>query len=235
MALAMPFLAIGFFRPLSHVIASASVNISTIATLAGCGVIVGLAYLFVQRFDLWLMNFLTTLEHELTHAISGLPFGIIPVGIAATGRRGGFTPGIGVLGPLSAMGAPFSALAPYFFPTLSGAAILLIWYFDKLSSGWVAPLIGCTLGYDTFSNVAETIECLWHDGGVHPLSGTEGNDLTFVGALPSLVIIPVLSVICYGAVLSFVFGRTEGVLPYFSNGLQGILEAAQWTLRWMQS
>jgi hypothetical protein len=206
--IAAPFLFYGFGRETLRII----FNMSTgdprwFAFLAG-GVIFFPCFFLAKRLIPGTWNYLQTLEHEMTHLLIGLLFLKIPVGIRVSAHEGGEVRQIG----LGTTGQTWIALAPYFFPTIS-LAVLIVAYLASLETKLLLGFLGWTTAFHFVTNWAET--------------SFRQPDLKKAGWMKSLLILPVMNVICYGAVLAFVAGGGKGFGNFWVEGLSGALGYAK--------
>ncbi|HEX7957722.1 MAG TPA: hypothetical protein VF508_12300, partial [Pyrinomonadaceae bacterium] len=159
---ALPFLAWGYGAQLFHILGTLSMRSSAVRySLVGVAAFLPVAW--VMRRYLWKpWEFVCTLEHEVTHAVAGLPFLLFPRGMRVTATEGGhlrqFWYGPLWLAPLCGPGTLFSGLAPYFLPTVSYAMIGL-----SLLFSWQTPWVSMTLGFVTAFHVVSTwLETRYH-------------------------------------------------------------------------
>lgn len=139
-------------------------------------------------------SWLETFEHEMAHLLIGLLFLKIPVGIRVSAHEGGEVRQIG----RGTTGQTWVTLAPYFFPTVS-IAVAVVGYIADLGSPVLLGLLGWTTSFHLVTNWAET--------------SFRQPDLKKVGFLKTILILPVMNLICYGAVLAFVAGSFGGFFP----------------------
>lgn len=139
-------------------------------------------------------TFLSTLEHELTHALFAIVTFHKVTGLRATWRSGGH---VTYQGP----GNWLITVAPYFFPTIClfilVASVLLPTSFHTTVSG----LMGFAIGYHVTSTYHET-----HAGQ---------SDLKKAGWPFCLLFLPTANIISYGVLLSFCYGGTQQMLAFF--------------------
>lgn len=197
---ALPFLFYGFGSETLRVVSQVSIRDSRwLAFFAGA--IIFLPCLFIgKRIFPSLWNYLETLEHELTHLLIGLLFLKIPVGIRVSAHEGGEVRQIG----LGTTGQTWVSLAPYFFPTVS-LAVLIVAYFFSLNALYLLALLGWTTAFHLVSNWGET--------------SFRQPDLQKVGILKSILILPVMNLICYGSILAFVANGGKGFSSFWYEGL----------------
>jgi hypothetical protein len=95
------------------------------------------------------IGFWATLEHELTHALFAWATFHRVVGFSATMRSGGHIRYTG-------KGNWLIAIAPYFFPTLSLLAIVILTFAPKHHMAVGGFVLGVTVAYHVFSTWSET-------------------------------------------------------------------------------
>lgn len=197
---AVPFLFYGFGRETLELVPQISLgNSRWLAFLTGAGVFVPSLFVAKRLFPAtW--SYLQTLEHELTHLLAGLLFLKIPVGIRVSAHEGGEVRQIG----LGTTGHTWVTLAPYFFPTVS-LIVLIFAYFANLNSGLLLGILGWTTAFHLVTNWSET--------------SFRQPDLQKAGLLKTLLILPVMNLICYGSVLAFVAGGGKGFGAFWSQGI----------------
>jgi hypothetical protein len=132
-------------------------------------------------------SFLSTLEHELTHALFALATFHKVTGLRASWRSGGHM-------TYQGSGNWLITIAPYFFPTiclfLLAASVLL----PQTLLDPIGVLMGATIAYHVTSTYRET-----HAGQ---------SDLNQVGWLFCLLFLPTANLLSYGVLLSFCYGGT---------------------------
>jgi hypothetical protein len=138
-------------------------------------------------------SFLSTLEHELTHALFAILTFHKVTGLRATWRSGGH---VTYRGP----GNWLITVAPYFFPTIC-MFILIVSIFLPASFGTpIGVLMGVAIGYHITSTYRET-----HAGQ---------SDLKKAGWLFCLLFLPAANIISYGVLISFCHGGTPQMLSF---------------------
>lgn len=143
---------------------------------------------------------LSTLEHELTHAVfAWLTFHRVR-GLRVTWSRGG---SIQVLGG----GNWLIALAPYFFPTLSVAIAIALAWIPAEHRRIANVLLGASLAYHLISTWRET-----HFGQ---------EDLKVAGRVFSVIFLPGAAVLWNGGILALAAGRLGWMLRE-SGALYGL-------------
>lgn len=201
---AVPFLFYGFGRETLGLIPQISPgNPRWFAFLVGAAAFIP-SLLVAKRLFPATWSYLQTLEHELTHLLVGLLFLKIPVGIRVSAHEGGEVRQIG----LGTTGQTWVTLAPYFFPTVS-LAVLIFAYFAGLSSGLLLGILGWTTVFHLVTNWSET--------------SFRQPDLQKAGLLKTLLILPVMNLICYGSVLAFAAGGGKGFGAFWYQGLSASL------------
>lgn len=204
--LAAPFLFVGFGRETLRIIYKFSLNDSRwLAFVVGC-VVFFPCLLIAKRVFHSAWCYLETLEHELTHLLIGLLFLKIPVGIRVSAHAGGEVRQIG----LGTTGQIWVTLAPYFFPTVS-LAVLIIAYFANLNALLLLGVLGWTTVFHLVSNWGET--------------SFRQPDLQKAGVFKTVLILPVMNLICYGAILAFVAGGGKSFSSFWLNGFKETFNA----------
>jgi hypothetical protein len=112
----------------------------------GC---VGYLLLWIVLLRRSSISFLSTLEHELTHALFALITFNKVTGLKATWRQGGHTDYEGTAHWLI-------HLAPYFFPTFSVVLLIPFAFAPPLWLPWVYLALGISVGYHLSSTLTET-------------------------------------------------------------------------------
>jgi hypothetical protein len=196
--LATPFLFYGFGRETVEIIFSVSLkNPRWWWFLIGCVAFIP-CYFAAKRLFPSLWCYLETLEHELTHLIAGLLFLKIPVGIRVSAHAGGEVRHIG----LGRTGETWITLAPYFFPTVSVFVLFLAYLFET-GTPLLLGVLGWSTVFHTVTNWSET--------------SFRQPDLRKAGFVKSIVILPVMNLICYGSILAFVAGGRKGFGNFWSD------------------
>lgn len=199
--IATPFLFYGFGGETLKIISKISLgNSRWFAFLAG-GAIFFPCWFAAKRLFPGVWCYLETLEHELTHLLVGLLFLKIPVGIRVSAHEGGEVRQIG----LGTTGQTWVALAPYFFPTVS-LAVLIIAYFVGINTLPLLGILGWTTAFHLVSNWGET--------------SFRQPDLHKAGILKTILILPVMNLICYGSVLAFVADGRKGFGNFWYEGFR---------------
>lgn len=150
-----------------------------------------------SRYFQTIWNYLCTLEHECTHAIVGLLFWKIPVGMRVSAWEGGEV-------QLRGGTNLWISLAPYFLPTLSLLALLIAWIFGLAETHFFYAILGFTIAFHLVTNWNET--------------SFRQTDLQRAGYLTSILVLPVANLLFYGAILSFVFGGMKMFVSFWQNG-----------------
>ncbi len=203
---AVPFLFYGFGAEILRTLANISLKDSrSVWFLAGALVFFPFHFA-AQRIIPSTWSYLQTLEHELAHLLIGLLFLKIPVGIRVSAHEGGEVRQIG----LGTTGQTWVTLAPYFFPTVS-IFVVVIAYFASLDTKILLGVLGFTTAFHLITNWTET--------------SFRQPDLQKAGILKTLLILPVMNLICYGAVFAFVIGSSKGFGKFWTNGFAETLNA----------
>ena len=201
----VPFLFYGFGGEFLKILAKLSLaDARWLTFLAGLAIFFPCFFVARRLFSsAW--SYLETLEHEITHLLIGLLFLKIPVGIRVSAHEGGEVRQLG----FGATGQTWVALAPYFFPTIS-LFVLIIAYFIDLNTKTFLAVLGWTTAFHLVTNWSET--------------SFRQPDLQKAGILKTLLILPVMNLICYGSILAFVGGGRKGFGGFWLEGIKGALD-----------
>lgn len=206
--LAAPFLFIGFGKETLKIVSAFSFgNSRWFAFLIGA-VIFFPCFFVCKRLFYAAWCWLETFEHEITHLLIGLLFLKIPVGFRVSAHEGGEVRQIG----RGTTGQTWVSLAPYFFPTVS-LAVVIVAYFAKLDTLILLGILGWTTVFHLVSNWRET--------------SFRQPDLQKAGIIKTILILPVMNLICYGAVLSFVASGRKGFGGFWFRGFAETFSAAE--------
>lgn len=209
--IAAPSLIVGFGREFLEVLKDFSLKDSRwFAFLVGAAVFVPVHFIAKNFFNsLWC--WLETFEHELTHLLIGLLFLKIPVGFRVSAHEGGEVRQIG----FGSTGQIWVTLAPYFFPTVS-VFVLIIAYLMNLNNSTFLGILGFSTAFHLVSNWGET--------------SFRQPDLQKAGILKTILILPVMNLICYGAVLAFVAGGGKGFKNFLFEGFFTSFETVKYLI-----
>lgn len=197
--IAAPFLFVGFGKETLNIVSGFSFNDSRWFAFS-LGALIFFPCLFIAKrlfYSVWC--WLETFEHEITHLLIGLIFLKIPVGFRVSAHEGGEVRQIG----RGTFGQTWVSLAPYFFPTVS-LFVLIVAYFANLDTLTLLGILGWTTLFHLVSNWRET--------------SFRQPDLQKAGIIKTILILPVMNLICYGAVLSFVAGGGKGFGGFWYQG-----------------
>ncbi len=197
-AVFVPFLIYGFGTETIHALGKFSFsNARWQAFLIGAATFV--PTIFVMRRVLpatW--AWLETFEHELTHLIVGLLFLKVPVGFRVSAHSGGEVKHVG----WGTTGQTWVTLAPYFLPTVSIFVVLIAWVFS-IGTGYLLIALGWTTAFHLVTNWAET--------------SFRQPDLKKAGLLKTLIVLPVMNLVCYGAVIAYVAAGVSGLSGFWAH------------------
>lgn len=203
----LPFLAFGYGSKVIDVARHSYFAEPYSWFVLGCVIFIP-TWWFCRRYFRNAWEFICTLEHELTHAIVGLPFLFIPRGMRVTATRGGHVKQIWIgptfLTPLYGPGTVLSSLAPYFFPTIS--YLLIIWSFVIAESK--TPWFFITFGFATTFHVVST----WAQ------TNYRQPDLKQTGIIFSTLFLPVANLIALGGLMAFISAGAPGFCDYWIDG-----------------
>lgn len=144
----------------------------------------------------WRTTWLSTLEHELTHALFAVLTGHRVVGLKTTWKDGGHMRYLG-------RGNWIVTLAPYFFPTVCWALMLVYLIVPVIPWKVAHGLNGLAFAYHVTSTMRET-----HAGQ---------SDLKRAGFLFSFALLPTANLVCNGLVVAFSYGGPQGALSFLEN------------------
>lgn len=197
-----PFLLWGFGAETLRIATDASLSSVRVQRFAAGAIGWAAVHLWLRRR----MQFFETIEHEHTHLLFALLFFKRPKSIRADESTGG---------AVEVYGHNFMiALAPYFFPTVSAALVLIGWFVHPRYQNHLVILLGASFAYHLISTWTET--------------GPHQPDLRREGLLFSAVAIALLSVILYGAVLAYAVTGKRGFQRYWSAGWSQSRTAVVW-------
>ena len=212
--LAVPFLFYGFGRETLEIFTRFSLfNSRWLAFIIGALIFIPSLFVARRLFPAtW--SYLETLEHEMAHLLVGLLFLKIPVGLRVSAHEGGEVRQIG----LGTTGYTWVTLAPYFFPTVS-ILVLAFAYFADLNSKTLLAILGWTTAFHLVTNWSET--------------SFRQPDLRKAGLLKTLLILPVMNLICYGSVLAFVAGGAKGFGAFWYGGFRVAFDLFKYTVSYI--
>lgn len=152
-------------------------------------------------------SLLSTLEHELTHALFALLTFHRVVGFRTTWRSGGHVKYRG-------RGNWLITSAPYFFPTASLAVLIALIWVPRAYIPWVNGLLGVTMAYHITSTLSE----------VHPSQ----TDLQKVGFVFSFAFLPFVNVMAYSALLAFAHRGYVGAVALVESAFARNVQLVSW-------
>jgi hypothetical protein len=157
-------------------------------------------------------SFWSTLEHEATHILfTLLTLGRVR-GLLATHRNGGQMQHHG-------SGNWLVAISPYFFPTLSGAVMLIMLALDGDALRTAELILGVTVAYHVASTYSET--------------NRHQTDLQLVGFRFSWAFLPAANIASFGMIFGMARNGTTGLGSFYTRlwtesgefwtGVQGVI------------
>jgi hypothetical protein len=161
-----------------------------------------------------------TLEHEVTHALAGLPFGYIPVEIHVTSDRGGYCRQVCLVHWLTPITRHIVTLAPYFLPTLTVIMAACRPLAADSWQPWYDLVLGVTFGYHTVSTIEELRRSwfwLAYRGDQRPES-MRNSDFHQSGPVFSWIFVLVMTLAVHGTILAMMVRGYSGV----ATDLRGI-------------
>lgn len=196
-ALLCPPIAFGFGKAILDTAAHSDDLGGIVWFVSGLISFVPIWIIFRGRLELF-----ATFEHEMTHVLFGLVFLKIPRSINVSHIGGSVT----MIG-----GNFLITLAPYFFPTLSFALLLLL---PAVDVEWF-QIYSFILGASVSFHLAST------KGEIH----LNQIDLRKAGLWFCSIFLPVANMVCYGAVSVVVLSPGESFLGYWWSGASETIHA----------
>ena len=169
-------------------------NPETILAFVGGAGLYLLVWLWTIRR--WRTTFLSTCEHEFTHALFAILTLHRVTDFKATWKSGWH---VRILGE----GNWLITIAPYFFPTVCFVLIPVFRLLTFIPTSFADAIVGATFTYHITSTMRET-----HSGQT---------DLQLVGYLFSVMFLPTAGLISHGTVLAFAWGGLNGIHIFFST------------------
>ncbi len=139
---------------------------------------------------------LSTLEHEMTHALFAFVTGHRIVGIRTSWREGGEVRFVG-------KGNWLIVIAPYFFPTAALALALVLGALPATWLRWASALLGAAIAYHITSTWVET-------------HGRQ-TDLHNVRVLFAVLFLPTANLLAYGWIFALVLGGWSASWAYLGD------------------
>lgn len=200
--IALPFIAGGFGLEVIRTLSEASIRSARWAFFLLGGALFIPFWLMTRRYVRSTVNYLATLEHELTHVLVGLLFFKRPLSIRVTARSGGEVVLTG--------SNLWITLAPYYLPTLALLALPIA----AVAGGEHRPILVATLG----SAVSYHLLSTWSELEIIQ------TDLRKAGLLQSLWLIPVANLVLYGSIIAYVANGFDGLFHYWrAGGANGLM------------
>ena len=194
---ASPFLLIGFGFEIWKIISQFTLRSPKVFAFLTGLILFFPVWWLAERFIQSIWHYLTTLEHECTHALVGLLFGKIPVSMRVSAWEGGEV-------KLRGGTNLWISLAPYFFPTLSFLVILAALISGYGNSVYFYAILGWTIAFHLITNWQET--------------SFRQTDLKQAGYLTSLLVLPIANLLTYGAVFNLVFSDKQSFFSFWREG-----------------
>jgi hypothetical protein len=199
--LILPFIAIGFSRELMVTISHASIDSTRWSSFVIGGVVFVPLWFVARRYIGTPVEYLATLEHELTHIIVGLLFFKRPLSLRVTAREGGEV--------ILSGGNMWITLAPYFLPSLSLLLLPVSLALPQSYEQSLLALLGVTVAYHLLST--------WSELGVMQ------SDFRKAGVLQSIWLLPVANLVIYGSIIAYVIRGFNGFSYFWRGGAKNVL------------
>ena len=151
-------------------------------------------------------SFLSTLEHELTHAIIAIATFHPVTGISSSWKDGGKM-------TYSGKGNWLITIAPYFLPTISVVLALSTIIIPDFLELYIGYALGATIAYHMTSTWRET-----HRGQT---------DLQKVGFGFALVFLPAANLVSYGVLIEFYLAGTPGMMTFLIRTIENTQHLTQ--------
>jgi hypothetical protein len=192
----VPFIAVGFGRELIVIISHASIaSTRWPSVLIGGAVFVPL-WAVARRQIPVAVEYLATLEHELTHIVVALLFLKRPLSLRVTAREGGEVMLTG--------GNLWITLAPYFLPSTTFLLLPVGLLLGREHQPLLLAAIGATVSYHILST--------WSEMRIVQ------SDFRKAGILQSLWLLPVANLVLYGSVGAYVANSFDGFSHFWRAG-----------------
>ena len=164
-----------------------------LAFIGGAGL-----YLLIWMWTIrhWRATFLSTCEHEFTHALFAILTLHRVTDFKATWRSGGHV-------RIEGRGNWLITVAPYFFPTICFVLIPVFRLLTVVPPNFADAIVGAAFTYHITSTMRET-----HSGQT---------DLQQAGYVFSTMFLPTAVLVSHGAVLAFAWGHMKGIQVFVST------------------
>jgi hypothetical protein len=194
--IALPFIALAFGRQLLGIVKRATPASPRPLTFLLGAVSFLPCWWLARRYMRRPLDYLSTLEHELTHILVGLLFFKRPLSLRVTARAGGDVVLTG--------GNLWITLAPYYLPTISMVLLALGIVLPPKSQPHLLAVLGASVSFHILST--------WTELGVMQ------SDFKKAGLLQTVWLLPVANLLFYGSVVAYVVGSTEGFIHWWRLG-----------------
>lgn len=152
--------------------------------------------IWLWKIRRWRATFLSTCEHEFTHALFAILTLHRVTDFKATWKSGGHV-------RIEGRGNWLITVAPYFFPTVCFVLIPVFRLLTVVPPNFADAIVGAAFVYHITSTMRET-----HGGQT---------DLQQAGYLFSMMFLPTAVLISHGAVLAFAWGHMKGIHVFVST------------------
>lgn len=152
------------------------------------------AWWFVFRRPAW-GSYLSTIEHEGTHALFALLTFHRVTSLSASWRDGGTI-------VFRGRGNWLITIAPYFFPTSSILVACVLWLIPDAHLTWAAAALGATIAFHMTSTWLET--------------HLRQPDLSKVRLPFAIMFLPAANAVCYGLLIAVAAAGGEGMSEYLT-------------------
>jgi len=174
--------------------------------------------LVIERFLNRFIPEIEILEHEITHALVGIPFGFIPTGISVSRRRGGECRHYAVIPwpliPLYPVAKRIVTLAPYFMPIFT---VIMASFRPITPSNWQPWYdlgIGATFGYHSLGTLAELRENFTSSNLADGSGRWKKSDIGKTGIIFAPIFIIVATLAVHGLILAVIVHDYSGMAQW---------------------
>ena len=171
--------------------------------------------LIVSMFIIRYLRWLTTFDHELTHALMALIFLRRIKRFIVTSSHGGYVEHSGGFG--GEFGNLIITAAPYFLPTFSIIAVLFIPLIGPETFYYYLIFVGFTLIYHIVSTIEETYRGWSKKQYTDVLGETCMTDIGSLGYIAAFLSITGFTLFCYGIIFVMLRYEYAGIWPFWKS------------------
>jgi hypothetical protein len=194
--IALPFIALAFGRQLLGIVKRAALTSPRPLMFLLGGISFLPCWWLARSYMRRPLDYLSTLEHELTHILVGLLFFKRPLSLRVSARAGGDVVLTG--------GNLWITLAPYYLPTIS----MLLLALGVVLPPKYQPQLLAALGASAIFHILST----WTELGVMQ------SDFKKAGILQTVWLLPVANLLLYGSIVAYVLENSGGFTQWWRLG-----------------